>query len=253
MITDQTLSTCANIRHGFFTRTGGVSEGLYASLNTGKGSDDKPHRVAENRSRVAHCFGRDVSDLITLYQTHSRDVVVVRSTSIPVDVRGDALVSDEPGHILGVQTADCAPVLLCDPVAGVVAAAHAGWLGAFRGIISATVGRMIKLGARTEQIVAVVGPAIAQNSYEVGPEYFERFINAGKENDRFFVPANRRNHFMFDLPSYVLHRLRACGIINCRWTGHDTCDDQANFFSYRRSRQRGERDYGRQISCIQLT
>lgn len=252
MIEDPGLARCDGIRHGFFDRTGGVSEGPYASLNTGFGSQDRREHIVENRARVAAAFDRQPADLLTLYQVHSSDVVVVRGPDDASGRKADAMVTDRPGLVLGVLTADCAPVLLADPQAGIVGAAHAGWLGAIRGVVDRAVEAMVALGARRERTVAAVGPAIAWPSYEIGPEFHRRFLDDDSANARFFVPSQRRGHHRFDLPGYVRRRLAACGIDRQSWTGGDTCAEDERFFSYRRSTLRGEPDYGRQISAICL-
>ena len=247
------LAGLPGIAHGFFGRTGGTSGGIYASLNCGLGSKDERADVEENRRRVAAAMAVPAASLLTLYQVHSPDVVHVRR---PEDARGtkaDAMVTTEPGLALGVLTADCAPVLFAAPDAGVIGAAHAGWGGAFKGVIEATVAAMEALGAQRDGIRAVVGPCIAQASYEVGPEFLERFVAADGANARFFVPSDRADHHRFDLPGYALARLAAAGIADAVWLGRDTCAEDDRFFSYRRSVHRGEGDYGRQISAIALT
>lgn len=245
------------VRHGFFTREGGVSTGDFASLNCGYGSGDDPDKVSENRRRtVAALLGRP-GELVTAYQRHTTDVIVVREAwqrdAAPV---GDALVSDRPGVALGILTADCAPVLLADARAGVIGAAHAGWRGAFDGVVEATLAKMIGLGADTKNISAAVGPCIAQDSYEVGPEFVARFVEADAASADLFVPSVREGHAMFDLPAYVVRRLRAAGVVVAGWTGEDTCADSSRFFSYRRlcleNRGSGERAYGRGVSVIAL-
>lgn len=240
------------VRHAFFLRRGGVSQGLYESLNAGTGSADDPAAVAENRQRIARHFGRPASALVTMHQTHSADVLTVDA---PPRERPkvDGLVTDRPGLVLGVLTADCAPVLFADRNAGVIGAAHAGWRGAWSGVLEATVEAMLARGARRADIAAAVGPTIAQESYEVGPEFVARFTTAPGEpaNARFFAPAERPGHALFDLPGYVLHRLAAAGVTACN-LGADTYGDERRFYSYRRATHRGEADYGRLLSAIVL-
>jgi len=253
MIAAPSLAVIAGVAHGFFGRTGGVSSGIYASLNCGFGSGDERADVAENRARVARAMGVAPGALLTLYQVHSPDVVTVRSPEDVAGARADAMVTATPGLALGVLTADCAPVLFVDPQAAVVGAAHAGWGGAFRGVIEATIGAMEALGARRDRVVAAIGPCIAQASYEVGPEFLDRFVAAEAASARFFVPSDRAGHHRFDLPAYALERLRRAGVAGATWLGRDTCAEPDAFFSYRRSEHRAEGDYGRQISAIALT
>ncbi|MBT5434527.1 MAG: peptidoglycan editing factor PgeF [Alphaproteobacteria bacterium] len=252
MITAPELAACDGVRHGFFTRTDGVSDGLYASLNIGLGSDDLREHVLENRNTVAKSLDVTPQHLLTLYQIHSATVITVRQPADTHEQRADAMVTDRPGLALGVMSADCAPVLFADQKAGIVGAAHAGWGGAFRGVLEATVDAMEQLGADRARITAVIGPCIAQPSYEVGPEFLERFVESDAGNARFFVPSQRKDHHRFDLPGYGLSRLHKAGIEQRAWTGQDTCADAAQYFSYRRSVLLGEADYGRQISAIRL-
>lgn len=251
-ITAPELCDLPGIDHGFFGREGGISGGIHASLNCGLGSKDRREDVVENRRRVAGAMAVAPDRLLTLYQVHSPDVVHVRGPEDAAGTRADAMVTTEPGLALGVLTADCAPVLLADAGAGVVGAAHAGWGGAFRGVVEATVAAMERLGAERGAIRAVVGPCIAQASYEVGPEFLARFVEADADNARFFVASDRDGHHRFDLPGYVLARLAGAGIGGATWVGRDTCAEDAAYFSYRRSVHRGEGDYGRQISTIAL-
>ena len=245
------LAALNGVRHGFFGRRGGVSGGLYASLNAGLGSGDRREHVVENRRRVAQAQGVAPPCLLTLRQSHSARAVVARDASAG-GRRGDALATDRPGLALGVLTADCAPVLLADGTAGVVAAAHAGWQGALGGVVEGALAAMERLGARRRAVVAVVGPCIGQASYEVGPEFLARFAAADQASRRFFVPAPRPGHHRFDLAGYVLARLRAGGVGLAVAGGGDSCAEEDRFFSYRRSVLRGERDYGRQLSVIGL-
>jgi len=252
MIEAPRLSELEGVRHGFFDRTGGVSGGIYTSLNVGLGSNDDRKAVVENRCRVAARLDIPPDRLLTLYQVHSADVVRVDTPEDARGVKADAMVTTRPGLALGVLTADCAPILLADAEAGVIGAAHAGWCGAFRGVAEATVEAMEQLGAARDAITAVVGPCIAQASYEVGPEFHERFVDDNADNAAYFTASKRAEHHMFDLPAYVLNRLGKAGVAGAVWLGRDTCSDPDRFFSYRRSVLRGEPDYGRQISAITL-
>jgi len=248
-----TLAELDGVQHRFFTRRGGVSEGLYSSLNCGYGSGDSPDNVRENRRRVAATFALAEPDLLTLYQIHSTEVLTVgaeRWTS-PGAPKADGLVTDRPGVVLGVMAADCAPVLLADRSAGVIGAAHAGWKGALGGVVQATIAAMEKLGARREQVRAVVGPCIGPASYEVGPEFPAPFLVQDEANKTFFRPARRAGHFMFDLPGYLCRRIAAAGVV-VEATGHDTLAATNDFFSYRRNTLDGVRDYGRGLSAIAL-
>ncbi len=253
MITLGPLNDLEGVRHAFFTRNGGVSTGLYASLNCGYGSGDDPARVTENR---AIALARaDLSDaaLNTCYQTHSAAVATVEKAWPREDApKVDGMVTDRPGVALGILTADCAPVLLADKDTRVIGAAHAGWRGALGGIIEATVAAMVALGARPERIRAGIGPCIAQRSYEVGPEFPAPFLAADPENEVYFAPARRPGHFFFDLTGYVGARLGATGIRRITGAHADTCAEAARFFSYRRATLAGEKDYGRGLSLIAL-
>ena len=252
MITHELLDA-PHIRHGFFTREGGVSEGPFASLNCGFGSGDDAERVAANRARVAERVAAAADRLVTCYQVHSPDAVVVetpwRREAAP---RADGMVTTVPGVALGVLTADCAPVLLADADAGVVGACHAGWRGALSGIAESTIAEMLRQGARLERIAAVVGPCIGRLSYEVGPEFPAPFLAADPADADLFKPAPRPDHLLFDLSSYVLRRLRRLGVGTAEATGGDTAAEVPRFFSYRRACLRRERDYGRLISAIAL-
>lgn len=246
------LLTGAGVRHGFFTRQGGVSQGLYASLNTGVGSSDDPAAVAENRRRIAAHMGGGPDDLAACYQIHSALARVADGPWNGERPEGDATVTATPGVICAVLTADCAPVLLADPDAGVVAAAHAGWKGALGGIIHSTVAAMQALGADPRRTVAVVGPCIAQASYEVGADFQERFEHHDPGCDRFFIAGDSADKRRFDLPGFVLWRLEQAGIGQAAWTGHDTAADAEQFFSNRRAHLNGEPDFGRLMSAIGL-
>ncbi len=242
-------STHISTPHGFFTREGGVSTGIFAALNCGPGSGDDQGKVRENRSRVAAHFGRTHEDLLTLYQCHSAKAVSVHAP-LPPGTEADALVTATPGLVLGILTADCAPVLLYDAGAKVAAAAHAGWKGAVGGILQSTVEHMAELGARTANIHAAIGPCIAQGSYEVGPEFVERLLALEERNARFFLPSAHEGKAFFDLKSYVKDALQALGVHDISMVGGDTCAEEKTFFSYRRATLRKEPSYGRQISCI---
>ena len=242
------------IAHGFFTRPGGVSVGLYEGLNVGVGSNDDQADVRENRRRIARGLGTDHDDVTTPYQVHSADVFVA-TEPFPRNTREkprcDGIVSATRGLPIGVVTADCGPILFADPEAGVVGAAHAGWKGATGGVAEATIDAMEGLGARRERIHAVLGPSISQANYEVGPEFVERFTE--EERGQWFRPSERDSHAVFDLPGYTVARLRAAGVGSAAWTGECTYADEERFFSYRRTTHRGEPDYGRQMSAIVLT
>jgi YfiH family protein len=241
----------AGIRHGYFTRTGGVSEGIYESLNIGTGSHDDPDKVRENRRRVAAWMGVAPKLLLTAYQIHSPDVLTVRGPFKGERPKADALVTDRPGVALGVSTADCGPVLFADVEAHVIGAAHAGWKGAFTGVLENTVTAMEKLGAGRDRIVAVLGPSIGPRNYEVGPEFIERFESDDPGNRRYFAPSPTAGRAMFDLNAYTVDRLISAGV---RAEKLDRCTyaEEDLFFSYRRTTHRGEADYGRQISAIVL-
>ncbi len=237
------------VPHGFFTRRGGVSTGLYASLNTGLGSRDDRAAVLENRARVAARLG--ASGLATPYQVHSPDAVVVRSAWAPGEgPHVDGVVTDVPGLAIGVSSADCGPILFADAEAGVVGAAHAGWRGAFGGVLESTLDVMESIGARRARIVAVLGPTISAAAYEVGPEFIARFLEADPENARFFVPSDRPEHHRFDLPAYIGMRLRRAGAGTVADLGLCTYADPERFFSYRRMTHLGEADYGRLVAAI---
>ena len=253
MLTIGPLNDLPGIRHAFFDRTGGVSTGLYTSLNCGFGSGDETDRVAENRARALAQLDVESSGLVTAYQVHSNRVAVADSLwPREAAPKVDAMATRTAGLALGILTADCVPVLLADAKAGVIGAAHAGWRGALDGVLDAVVMAMIDLGATAEHIVAGVGPAIGQRSYEVGPEFPQPFLTQTEANQDFFCPADRAGHFMFDIKGYVARRLSAAGIKSVQVLPCDTCAEDARFFSYRRSCQRGEPDYGRGLSVICL-
>lgn len=241
----------AGLRHGFLGRRGGVSAGIHAGLNVGTGSSDAPEVIAENRRRAVEAVAGGAR-LATVYQVHSADAVtIVEPYEDTLRPRADALVTDRPGIALGILTADCAPVLLADRGAGVIAAAHAGWKGAIGGVTDSTLLAMETLGASRDRIVAAIGPCIARVSYEVDDGFLRRFAEFDPENERFFSPG-RAGHHQFDLEAYVAHRLAAAGVRTVEMLGLDTYGDADRFFSYRRATHRNEPDYGRQISLIAL-
>jgi polyphenol oxidase len=239
------------VRHGFFTRAGGVSEGIFHGLNVGLGSGDSAEAVHENRRRVAAWMGVAPDRLVTVHQCHSPDVVVVEAPFTGARPSADALVTRQPGLALGVLAADCGPVLFADADAQVVGAAHAGWKGALTGVIENTIAAMERLGAARERIQAVLGPSISQENYEVGPEFVARFTEDDSGNARYFQPAAKTGHAFFDLNRYTVDRLARAGV-RAEALSRCTYADEAGFFSYRRATHRGERDYGRQISAICL-
>jgi YfiH family protein len=239
------------VKHGFFTRAGGVSTGIYAGLNVGLGSADDREGVLTNRARVAEWLGLPVAHLATLHQVHSPDAVTLTRPLGAERPRADALVTDRPGLALGILTADCGPVLFADAEKGVIGAAHAGWKGALGGVLESTVAAMEALGASRDRIVAVLGPSISQKNYEVGPEFVSRFQEADGDNTRYFIPSARPGHALFNLNAYTVDRLRAAGV-EAACLDRCTYGEEENFFSYRRSVHRGEPDYGRQISAIML-
>ena len=242
----------AGVRHGFFTREGGVSTGLYEGLNTGIGSQDDPAAVAENRRRIAEHLGGVPDDFAACFQIHSAMARVAETGWKGDRPEGDATVTAAPGVICAVLTADCASILLADPEAGVVGAAHAGWKGALDGIIHSTVTAMQAAGAEPRRMVAVVGPCIAQASYEVGTDFQDRFDHHDPGSARFFAPGQTADKRLFDLPGFVLWRLEQAGVGDAAWTGHDTRADQRRFFSNRRAHLNGEPDFGRLMSAIAL-
>lgn len=240
------------VKHGFFTREGGVSSGIYKGLNVGLGSRDNREKVLENRSRVAGSFGLEAAKMMTPYQVHSADVLEVREPwqeNYRPEV--DALVTRNPDVVVGVLTADCGPVLFADAENEVVGAAHAGWKGATGGILENTIGAMLTIGAERESIVAVLGPTICQENYEVGPEFVDRLLEIHPDNQDYLVPSDKPGHALFDLPAFIVARLTIQGIKAC-WTEHCTYADEDRFFSYRRTTHRKEADYGRQISAISI-
>jgi YfiH family protein len=252
MIQAPTLAL-SGIRHAFFTRQGGVSGGLYSSLNGGVGSRDDAGHVAENRARMAATLGVAPNCLLTAYQIHSPHVVVAEAPW-PVETRprADAIVSRTAGLAIGVSTADCGPILLADPVARVIGAAHAGWRGALTGVAEATVAAMEQLGAERRQIRAALGPMIRQDNYEVGPDLIARFATEDQGSARFFRPAGRDGHALFDLGGYIAARLERAGIQQIEDLRLCTYAEPARFFSFRRTTHRAETDYGRHVNAIAL-
>jgi len=247
------LGGLPGIRHAFFTRIGGVSEGIYATLNAGVGSNDAQDRVAENRARMAAALGCPAGNLLSLYQIHSPNVVVAdKPWAADARPRADGIVTQIPGLAIAASTADCGPVLLADPDACVIGAAHAGWRGALTGVVEATIVAMEGLGAARPRIHAAVGPMIRQANYEVGADLVAQFVSADAATARFFVPAARPGHSMFDLAGYVMSRLERAGVGVCEDLGLCTYADPARFYSFRRTTHRGEPDYGRHLNAIVL-
>lgn len=255
MLTAPALARFDKLRHAFFSRDGGVSQGIFASLNCGPGSGDLPAAVTENRRRAAGRLGVATDALLSLHQVHGTTVVsITKQRTAPWRERpkADAMVTNQPGIALGILTADCAPVLFADPDAGVIGAAHAGWRGALDGVLEATVARMTEIGAKPSRTVAAIGPCIGRGSYEVGPEFRARFIEADATNGAFFNPSARAGHHYFDLGGFVARRLAGLGLADIFDAQSDTCADPERFFSYRRSVLKGESDYGRLLSAIAL-
>ena len=247
ILTDPILD---DIKHGFFTRAGGVSSGVFKGLNCGTGSSDQREAVSTNRARVAETLGIVPSALLSVYQVHSNEVVTVTEPFADAP-KADAMVTDRHGIALGVLTADCAPILFADQDARVIGAAHAGWKGALTGVIENTLSAMEALGADRSNIVASVGPSISQRNYEVGPEFLENFTDEDHGYSRFFTQGDG-DRYRFDLPSFVLYRLRSAGVADASWIGRCTYDEPQQFYSYRRTTHAGEADYGRLISAIRL-
>ncbi len=251
-ITAPTLAALSGIRHAFFTREGGVSQGIYAGLNCGTGSSDDRASVLENRARAAATLGQPPEKLATPHQVHGTDVIEVTEAWLPGEgPRADAVVTRTPGIVIGVGSADCGPLLFADAEAGVVGAAHAGWRGAIAGVSDTTIAAMERLGACRENIMAVLGPTISQKNYEVGPEVRDQFLAQDAAHARFFVPSINEGKFMLDLPRYIVARLDAAGV-NGSALHHCTYADPALFFSFRRATHTGEEDYGRLLSAITI-
>jgi len=240
------------IAHGFFGRQGGVSKGIYASLNCGPGSKDSRDDVMENRARATAALAPNAA-LVTLYQVHSAEAVTVTAPwPIPENPKADAMATDRPGIALGILTADCAPILLTDPKARIIGAAHAGWNGALAGVVESVLAAMERLGAKPERIRAAIGPCISQGAYEVGPEFERRFVGADANNARFFARSPRAGHWQFDLPAYVAQRLKEASVESVEILDVCTYAREDEFFSYRRTTHRKEPDYGRELSAIML-
>jgi len=252
MFVSSLLAAIPGLRHAFFTREGGVSDGIYDSLNGGVGSRDNPANVAENRRRMAERLGVEPAHFLNVHQIHSPDVIVATGPwETPVRPKADAIVTRAEGLAIGVTTADCGPILFVDPKARVIGAAHAGWKGTLTGILESTIDAMEKLGAERNSVVAAIGPLIRQPSYEVGKEFVERFIDADAENTLFFLPGERDGHAMFDLPGFIRMRLESAGVVMIDDLGVDTYADE-RCYSYRRSVHRKEPDYGRLVHAIAL-
>ena len=253
MLQAKNLSTLPGIRHAFFTREDGVSDGMYASLNAGVGSDDDPAKVAQNRARMAKAVGVTPERFLTAYQIHSPQVVVAETPwTAETRPRADAIVTRVPGLAVGASTADCGPVLFADPQARVIGAAHAGWRGALAGVLEATIAAMEKLGAGRSRIFAAIGPTISQKNYEVGEDLVAQFTKADADNARFFA-AGRPGHAQFDLPGFIASRLAAAGITGVEDLAACTYADPKLFYSFRRATHRGEPDYGRHINAIAIS
>jgi purine-nucleoside/S-methyl-5'-thioadenosine phosphorylase / adenosine deaminase len=243
----------AEISHGFFTRQGGVSHGVYGSLNCGPGSKDRSEDVSENRARAMQALGIKPNKLRTIYQIHSADVIVIHDErEMPDKPKADAMVTNVPGVALGILTADCVPILFADATHHVIGAAHSGWKGALADIGRNTIDAMIQLGAVKSDIKAAIGPAITQSSYEVGPEFPAPFIEVRPQATRYFTPSVKSGHHMFNLKEFVRDRLVDTGIGSVDMLENDTCSEEDLFFSYRRMTKKGEADYGRQLSAIAL-
>lgn len=247
ILTSDSLADC---RHGFFTRRGGASSGVFMGLNCGYGSTDQSEIVTINRARVADAMGVSADHLVGVHQIHSSTVEVINGAQTDKP-KADGMVTKTPGVALSVLTADCQPVLFADTEAGVIGAAHAGWRGALDGVLTATIDAMEGLGAQRSNITAVIGPCISQRAYEVGPEFFEDFVAQNSAYDRFFAQGNG-DRMLFDLPGFGLSRLRDAGVGTADWTRHCTYSDAERFYSYRRTTHEKEADYGRLISAITL-
>ena len=248
------LAALPGIRHAFFTRQGGVSTGLYESLNGGMGSRDAHENVLENRARMARSLGIEPPHLVACWQVHSANCVVLDTPWTREDApQADAIATAVPGLGATITVADCGPVLFADPVARVVGAAHAGWKGAFGGVVEATVAQMERLGAERGRIYAAIGPLIRQPSYEVGEEFIARFLAESPTLVRFFAPADRPHHALFDLPGFITDRLTEARVGHIEDLGLDTYADAARFYSFRRSTHRNEPDYGRMVAAITLS
>jgi YfiH family protein len=245
------LDEVNNIKYGFFSRNGGTSTGIYSSLNCGYGSGDNRNNILKNRAIIAKKLGIKPDKLFTLYQCHTNKVVIIDNIrNFDSAIKADALVTEKHGVAIGILTADCAPVLFSSKNGKIIGAAHAGWKGAIGGILENTVAEMYNLGANHEDIIAVIGPCISGESYEVGEEFRDNFLHDDTDNHRFFKMLPVVGKFMFDLPSYITFRLESLGLASVQWVGQDTLKNEEDFFSYRRSCITEELDYGRQISAI---
>ena len=251
VLTSPLLTRAEGVRHAFFTRKGGVSKGIYESLNLGVGSKDSREAVEENRARAAMVFGVELKQMLTCYQVHS-SIVMTADKPWAERPEADGVVTKTPSLVCGALTADCAPILIADPEARVVAAVHAGWKGALGGVVEAGVEAMGKLGARPERCLAAIGPCIGPDSYEVGEEFHDRFQDEAPGSDRYFRPGATKDKRLFDLPAFVLDRLRDAGVQQCEWIGVDTLTDEDLFYSNRRAVLRGETDYGRLMGAIMI-
>jgi len=252
ILTSPLLAALPGVRHAFFTRQGGVSEGVFDSLNVGLGSGDDPLCVTENRNRAGQALGHDSTALLTCYQIHSAMAVTIDAPFDDERPRADAVVTGTPGLLCGALAADCAPVLIADPEARIVAAVHAGWRGALAGVVGSAIDAMVWLGADPARMSAAVGPCIGPASYEVGLEFLDAFTAVDPANGRFFAPGALPEKRLFDLPACVLSRLAVAGVARAEWIGRDTLAEEDWFFSNRRAVHRGEADYGRLLSAISL-
>ena len=253
MILSPLLAPLSSVRHAYFTREGGVSSGIYASLNGGQGSSDNPEHVSENRRRMAAALQVEPDHLLSAWQIHSAEIVEVTKPWVKAErPKVDGMVTKMPGLALGVSTADCGPILFADADARVIGCCHSGWKGAVGGVIEATINAMEAIGAKRSRIVAALGMTISQASYEVGPEFVERLIGFSPANATFLKPSAKADHAMFDLPGYIMQRLQRTGIGAAEDLGLCTYADERRFFSFRRTTHRGEPDYGRHISAIVL-
>ena len=244
--------TSERVRHGFFTRDGGVSSGIYSGLNVGIGSNDTPKNVTENRRRVCSYFSLPPEALGTVFQQHSPDVFIANADwQAEQRPMADAIVTKRDDIAIGVVTADCGPVLFAEHESGIIGAAHAGWKGATGGVLENTIDAMITLGAKRDKIITALGPTISQSNYEVGPEFVDRLVQLNKHNTDYLTQSTNDNHAMFDLPAYIINRLKNVGV-SATWTGQCTYANDGLLFSYRRTTHRKEPDYGRQISAIRI-
>jgi len=244
-------ATSTTITHGFFTRRGGISTGIYDSLNIGPSSDDNAQNVRANRKAIVQHLGLADDDLLTTWQHHSADVVIATENWLDNRPKADGIVTATPNLPIGVVTADCGPVLFYDRQSNIIGATHAGWRGATGGVLETTVEKMLELGANRDHIHATLGPTISAKNYEVGPEFVENLNSLNAANERYLSPSSNSGHAFFDLPNYILDRLKSLGI-QASWTGQCTYADETRFFSYRRMTHKGEADYGRQISAITI-